>query len=501
MKVFNIKYLAAGGLLALSLASCKKELEKFPTSSIALEQSFESVRDARSWNNGLYSRLRGRFYGIYAYTQDIQGDQLNATIDFGNRNGFPHRWEGFEATEGNINSIWIGYYSGITNANLMIDGFKEITPANATETADLNRYKGDAYAVRAYYYHELVKRFAKPYNPTTAASDEGVPIVLVYDVFAKPARASVKAVYDQVLSDLGQAKTLLAGVAGAQGSTRFTIDGINALEARVKLDMQDWAGAKAAADAVIATGKYPLINTQAAYTAYWHGDTKQEDIMQLAVVNTTETPNTNAIYIGLRTNDNTFRPDFLPSQWVVDEYDAADIRKSVYFATKPGNFTSGTGNITIVNKYPGNPVLFTGATTNYQHAPKFFRIAEMYLISAEAGARSGNAAMGVDALIKLNQLRAARGLTTPLVGLTGAALFDEVKKERFRELAFEGFRLWDLKRWNEGFTRKAPQNPNFLTVGTGYTTLAIAAGNPKFAWGLPSNDVTINPNLKQNQGW
>jgi starch-binding outer membrane protein, SusD/RagB family len=500
MKVFKIKYIA-GGLLALSLASCKKELDKFPSSSIALEQGFESIRDAKAWNNGLYAGLRGRFYGIYTYTQDIQGDQLNATIDFGNRNGFPHRWEGFESTEGNINSIWAGYYRGITDVNLMLEGFQKITTTNATEIADLNRYTGDAYMVRAYYYHELVKRFAKPYNPSSAASDLGVPILTKYDVSAKPSRASVKAVYDQVLSDLEQAKTLLAGVAGAQGSNRFTIDAVKALEARVKLDMQDWAGAKAAADAVIATGKYPLINTQAAYTAYWATDTKQEDIMQIGVVNTTETPATNAIYIGLRTSDNTYRPDFLPSQWVIDKYAATDIRKAAFFASKPGNFTSGTGTITIVNKYPGNPALFTGATTNYQNAPKFFRIAEMYLISAEAGARSGNAAMEVDALIKLNLLRAARGLTTPLVGLTGTALFNAVKEERFLELAFEGFRLWDLKRWNEGFTRSAPQNTNFLTVGTGYTTLSIPANHPKFVWGLPSRDATINPNLQQNPGW
>lgn len=503
MKLYKIKYLA-GGILMLSLVACKKNLEKFPNNNIALDQSFQSVRDARTWNTGLYGLLRGRFYGIYAYTQDIQGDQLNASIDFGNRNGFPHRWEGFEATEGNINSIWQNYYRAITNANIMLDGFQKITPANATETADLNRYKGDAYAIRAYYYHELVRRFAKPYEPATATSDAGVPIVLTYDVFAQPARASVKAVYDQVLADIAQAKTLLAGITGVQGSNRFTIDAVTALEARVKLDMQDWTGAKTAADAVIATNKYPLINTQTALRNYWHTDTKQEDIMQLFVSNvTTEQANTNGgVYLGYSTTFNppAFRPDWVPSQWVIDKYEAADLRKSVYFEAKPVNFTTGTGTMTLVNKFPGNPALFTTAVTNYQHAPKFLRIAEMYLISAEAGARSASGADDADALAKLNALRQARGLAA-LTGLTGAALFAEVKEERFRELAFEGFRLWDLKRWHEGFTRSAPQNTNLLTVGTGYTTLSIAANHPKFAWGLPSNDVTINKNLEQNPGW
>lgn len=494
----KLKNYIAIGLIGLSMASCKKELDKFPTSSIALDQSFQSVRDAKTWNTGLYGILRGRFYGIYQYTQDVQGDQLNATIDFGNRNGFPHRWEGFEATENNINSIWTGYYRGITNANIMLEGFEKIVPANATETAELDRYKGDAYAIRAYYYHELVMRYAKPYEPGTAANTAGVPLVLKYDVFEMPARASVKAVYDQIIADLAQAKTKLAGVPGVQGSIRFTIDAVNALEARVRLHMQDWAGAKAAADAVIATNKYPLYNTAAGIQSYWHNDAKQEDIMQLFVANTTEQANTNgAIYLGFRTNDNLFRPDFVPSLWVMDKYAATDLRKPVFFATKPVTFTTGTGNLVLVNKFPGNPTLFTATTTNYQHAPKFLRIAEMYLISAEAGARGNTDA---DGLAKLNALRVARGLDA-LTGLTDDALFAEVKDERFRELAFEGFRLWDQKRWHEGFGRSAPQNTNFLTVGTGYTALSIPADHPKFAWGVPSNDVTVNPNIQQNPGW
>lgn len=494
----KLNYIAIG-LLALSIASCKKEhLDKFPSSNIELDQSFQSVRDAKTWNTGLYSLLRGRFYGVYQTNQDVQGDQLNATVDFGNRNGFPHRWEGFEATETNLNTIWRGYYSGITNANIMLDGFERIVPANATETAELERYKGDAHAIRAYYYHELIVRYAKPYVAATAATEPGVPLVLKYDVFEMPARASVKAVYDQILADLTQAKAKLAGIAGAQGATRFTIDAVNALEARVKLHMQDWAGAKAAADAVIATNKYPLYTTAAGIQSYWHTDAKQEDIMQLFVANTTEQAATNGtIYLGFRTNDNLFRPDFAPSLWVMAKYPDNDLRKPVYFATKSVTFTTGNGSLVLVNKFPGNPTLFTATTTNYQHAPKFLRIAEMYLISAEAGARGSDDA---DGLAKLNTLRVARGLTA-LAGLADEALFAEVKEERFRELAFEGFRLWDLKRWNEGFTRSAPQNTNFLTVGTGYTTLSIPAGHPKFAWGIPSNDVTVNPNIKQNPGW
>ena len=498
MKLFNMKYIV-GGLLIASLASCSKSLDKMPYSDIELSQSFQSVKDAKTWNTGLYSNLRARVGGIYTFTTDVQADQLNASLDFGNRNGFPHRWEGFLADDYNIRDIWQGYYRGITNANIMINGFNQITPT-AAEEAELNRYKGDAHLVRAFYYSQLIQLFAKPYSATTAASDLGVPLVLEYDVTAQPERATVKAVYDQILSDLDQAKTFLADVPGVKGSPRFTRDVVTALEARVKLNMQDWAGAKAAADALINSGTYPLITDQTAFTNYWHADTDGESILQLTVVAPNELSNANNIYLGYVPAEDRFTPDFIPSQWVVNMYEEDDIRKAAYFEQKP-LLIQGTDydDVWLVNKYPGNPAFFTGATTNYQHEPKVFRIAEMYLISAEASARLGGSGEA-DALTRLNQLRTARGLDA-LSGLSGDALLIAIKEERTRELAFEGFRLLDLKRWNEGFTRRDPQNTAYLSQGANYYTLSIAANNPKFVWGLPQNDVTINPSLTQNPGW
>lgn len=497
MKQYKMKFLI--GCLALFVfASCKKQLDKTPFNAIALSESFKTVKDAKTWNNGVYSFLRGRVYGIYTFSTDVQGDQLNATLDFGNRNGAPHRWD-FTSDDYTIRDVWAGYYSGITNLNIQIAGFNQITPAS-NEVNELNRYKGDAYLARAYYYHQLVMLFAKPYEPATAASDLAIPLVLQYDVTAQPSRATVKAVYDQILNDIGQAKTLLAGVNGAQGSTRFTKDAVSALEARVRLNMKDWAGAKAAADAVIATGTYPLITTQTAFNDYWGKDTKTESILQLQAIAPSELSNANSIYLGYIPSTKRYDPDFVPSQWVVDKYDNADIRKAAYFAQLPVTI-QGTNynNIWLVNKYPGNPALFTGANTNYQHAPKVLRIAEMYLISAEAGANIGGAS-GTDALAKLNALRTARGLPA-LVGLTGTALMNAIKDERFRELAFEGFRLLDLKRWHEPMVRHDPQNTNMLATGANYFTLSIPADHPKFVWGLPANDVTVNRNLQQNPGW
>lgn len=499
MKNNIIKALAVFALGG-GLVSCSKQLDKSPYDAINLGQAFQTIKDAQTWDNGLYAKLRGSVYGLFTYTTDVQADQLNAGLDYGNRNGSPHRWDDFISSDYSISGIWSGYYNTITNANIAIAGYPSITGLTGADADRMKAYEGDAYLIRAYCYHQLVIRWAKAYEPGTAANDEGVPLVLTYNPNATPARATVQQVYDQVLSDIAQAKTLLAGVSGTQGATNFTIDAVLALEARVRLFMQDWAGAKAAADAVINKGTYPLISNKADFISMWTNDLGNEVIFQSEVSAPDELANANSIYLGLIPSSGKYDPDFIPSKWVVDMYDNADIRKAAYFDQKTltvsGNDYAG---IYLVNKYPGNPKFFTGATTNYQQKPKVFRVAELYLISAEAGARSNNAA---GALTALNALRTKRGLPA-LSGLTGDALMQAVKDERFRELAFEGFRLDDLKRWHEGFTRKDPQNLNIIVVGPQYQALSEPADAPKFTWGIPLNDMTANPSLKghQNPGW
>ncbi|MEO6915493.1 MAG: RagB/SusD family nutrient uptake outer membrane protein [Chitinophagaceae bacterium] len=498
MKLSKIK-IALVIVIAIGFASCSKKLDKYPYSSIELSQSFKTVKDAKTWDNGFYAYLRGSVYGIYTFATDVQADQLNASIDYGNRNGAPHRWNDFLADDYTIRDSWSGYYSAITNLNIAIDGYTQIVAQSTAETDSLNKFTGDAYAARAYYYHQLVLRWAKPYEPATAATDLAVPLLTKYDINAKPVRATVKAVYDQIISDIVKAKTLLANVTGRQGATHFNKDVVNALDARVKLSMQDWAGAKTAADLVINTNLYPLITTQAGLAQMWLNDVATEVVFMISLSKPNELGNSNSIYLGsYGATTKRFTPDFIPSKWVIDSYEDKDIRKFVYFAKLP--IASQAGNfddVYLVNKYPGNPALFTTANTNFQQAPKVFRVAESYLISAEAASKNGDAA---SALTTINKLRVARGLTA-LAGVTGDALLQAIKDERTRELAFEGFRLDDLKRWHLGFTRREPQNLNLITTGTQYQGLTIAADADKFVWGLPTNDVTINTNLKQNNGW
>ena len=77
----------------------------------------------------------------------------------------------------------------------------------------------------------------------------------------------------------------------------------------------------------------------------------------------------------------------------------------------------------------------------------------------------------------------------------------EIRNERTRELAFEGFRLFDLKRWHLGFTRGTAQDLGAINVGSNYNTTSIPADANQFVWGIPTYAININTNLVQNTGW
>lgn len=495
-----------GTALTLTAITSCKDLDLKPNDAIDVEVGFQTYLDARFWDAGLHTQLKSRQYGTFLTLQEQQADYLNASLDFGNRGGALHRWGNFLQAN-DVAGPYQSYYSGIANANKVIEGLDRITVNAGAQTDSLNTYKADARAVRAFYYHELMTRYSKPYNPATATTDLGVPLITTYDVKnIYPARATAKVVYDQVLADIAFARAntkrpnrVAVANQAPRASAFLTPDALLALEARVKLATQDWAGAYTAANTVIATNRYPLYTNASDLRSYWYAeDYRQEDIMR-ANSSLSEVPNTNAIFLGYVPAGLYYVPDFIPTQAVVDSYEANDIRKTIYFSQFQ-ILIQGVryNNVWLVNKYPGATSLRDSPTapTNYRHSPKIFRIGELYTIAAEAADRANNP---TGALAALNALRVARGLT--VTAAVGTALTQEIRAERTRELAFEGFRLWDLKRWGLGFSRGTPQNTVFINNGTGFSGLTVAAGDNKYTWGLPTNDLQLNPSLVPNPGW
>lgn len=494
----------------LAGVSCKMDLNS--TSTIPIENPkdvFKTYSDAERLANGMSTDFRSTQYGIYAYTTEVQADMFNASVDFGNRNGPPHTMSvGFTTSDYSVKDVWNGYYNAIMDYNFFIDGVHYVsktttnTDLSSAQIAKINAWKGNAYFFRAMTYHNLVKLYAKDYEPSTANTELGVPLVLKYDVSAKPARATLAASYTQITKDLDSAARFLAQVPGAVRSIVPTIDVVNALKARVQLSMHDYAGAAVTAGALITSGKYTLASTAAALAQEWNTDNGPEDLMQMTAT-LTEYGQANSIWMGayygnMKAGSDvyfTYTPDFFPTLTLLELYGNTDLRFDAYFASnKYASFVGGSGYFAwMFIKYEGNPALRnTIYPSTFLQKAKIFRIAEMYLIKAEAEAMLGQTGA---AQVTLNALQTARK------GLLTNGSMEAVQREWAIETVGEGFRVECLKRWKLGFKNRVPFAPVLVVPGNGYTEIDIPAGYYKLTWPIPANDINTNPNLVQNPGW
>lgn len=495
-KIILITLTAAA--VSLGFNSC--DLDRFPYSEIELSQGMQTVSDVRKLTDGSYSILRAGTYGRHMMTQDIQSDIFHATLSYGNRYGLPYSWDNFNSTDYDLEAQWEFAYLLITNVNNIIANHETVTLENESEENLMAQYLGEAYMMRAIAYSRLIERFAKDYEPASAASDPGVPVLLEFDIDNKPPRSSVQEVYDQIFADIAAAKAQFAKVdwdkatatALAGGSNmRFTPDAATAFEARMYLYTHQWDKAITAAESVISSNKYPLTTTEEDFVALWVDDQGTEIIMHLYGDEVKEGMNTNGNYTSYSNSEKTYMPDYLPEQWVVDLYGDGDHRKAAYLLNADVQIEAAVyTDLYVFNKYPRTTRFSASGDT--RHYPMLFRSAELYLIVAEAAVHNSNAA----GLKRLNELRVARGLEE-----ISALSLDAVKEERTKELMGEGVRLSDLKRWNMPLSRGAAQKDDAVIPGN--KDKQVAAGADKFVWAIPSIDIQLNPNLKnaQNPGW
>ncbi|WP_405259281.1 RagB/SusD family nutrient uptake outer membrane protein [Capnocytophaga stomatis] len=506
----KIKNIIVGGA-SLLLTGCFS-LDQYPQDSFANEDSFNTMNDADFWINGMYENLRESTHGVYMTSSELQTDLID--IRFGTFGGNIYTWEEFTASEPVVQNIWRKYYRNIANINNCIEGFNQIKTESAKEREELTLYKGQLYLTRALYYSKLVTLFCKSYDPATSKKDLGLPLLkkLLVKHTDLPSRSSLEETYDFILQDITQAQEYLKGSQNEEGSRYMTSDAALLLKARMLLYKGEWKQAYDVATSLIQAGTYPLTSSEYALRRVWANDAKQETIVQLyaSAVERVDDNARNDSYTGeyVYTYNNKeyriFTPAFLPNQWVLDLYEDSDIRKSVYYTQKEirKGDTDDLKDLYLVYKYPGNPNLRgTGKAAKAEHEPKIFRIAEAYLIAAEAAYMNNQ--MG-DATRYLNLLRTARKASN--ITVTGAELLEEIKKERVRELAYEGYRLMDLKRWKEGVDRtiRPAQDIDFIRNNPPeqYKMLKKSADDYRMVWPIPSAEIARMKNkLKQNSGW
>ena len=500
----KIIYIALLCSFSVSLPTGCARLDLDPYNYASENTSFKNKRDAEMWVNGMYNALRDYNQGQQMYASDLQADYLNAAAGAMEKLPDMHRWSTFASSEHATASIWKERFLIIQDINTGIKGFP-----NIPEQSEIQELTGALYLGRAYCYTYLVTHFCKPYNSSTATTDLGLPLLTAPTLKNFPTRSSVAETYDFILSDIQKAETLLASQIGAAGADTFTLDAARALKARVLLYKNDWAQAYQVAVALINTNRYPLATSADAFKKIWTEDDNTESIIQLyAAVNAgvyETSDNTNELYLG--ESESFFfpgqidaNPNVLPTQDFIDLFTTDDWRKDVFLK----EVTVGFSSLYAVNKYPRNRELEPIDSYNfyYGHKAKLFRIAETYLIAAEAAYKNNDE---TNAKKYLNLLRAARGLTA--ITTSGSNLFADIQNERNRELAFEDFRLYDLNRWGLPVKRGTPQDVTAIrnTPASDYSELNIQVGSNyyyKIVWPIPVDDIDYEQgNWKQNPNW
>ena len=499
MKIMNkiIKFVC---VTALAFGSVACNLDLAPKTSMGVD-NISTAKDAAAMREGVYRLYRSIYLGEYVYYPDYQSDLFNELSSSGNRGGFMYRHY-IQASDTDVYNNWIRHYSILANANFLIGKIDAMYEGlSAEDKAAVEQYKGEMLIVRAATFRSLALRFCKDYEPSTAATDFGVPIVTTYDPNYRPDRGSMADTYKQITDDIAEAEKLIS-TAGKSDAAYVTKDAITALKAQVALDMHDYTNASKYAASLYAS--YPLVKSAAELEKMWRLDTSSETIFQPAMTKTDLFGRFTDYHAGQWDDAlGDYRCDaaYIPEQWVCDLYDTAkDWRYGPYVKEQHINQMEDNKVTGIVlTKFMGNINLQTGGETQlgWYLMPKVFRVAEMYLIDAEAQYRQSG-----KGLEPLNALRQARGLDALPDTTTGAALFQEIKNERVREMIAEGGRMPDLKRWGDGFTRNK-QTARGLTFGQTGHDMKLAAGAPEFVWPIPRLEIEANANLKgqQNAGW
>jgi starch-binding outer membrane protein, SusD/RagB family len=472
-------------IIIVGLASaCKKDfLVQTPRLSQSNELTLSSYKGLASSTAGVYSRLCATsWYGAgLVITADIKGGNAKRGSVQSGRYVDEYLWNNSPSS---TSQLWTDAYATIAKANNVINvidgGFTEATITQE----QLDQLKGECLFMRALSYFDLARVYCQPY--VAGRDNLGVPVVLKTEN-GYPARNTVGEVYDRVVEDLLTSVDLLSATSpikpDAAWATKTTS---NALLAKVYIYMGNWQGAADYATTVIGTPGLSLF-TAADYTTwdnggYWgSGGPGAEIIFQ---VDGSEGNSSHGYWeaISYMMDPNGYG-DVAASNDVRDLYEAGDVRANLFLQPSkyPGEYWS--------LKYPGR----LGKTPKREYNTPVLRLAEMYLIRAEA-ILNGASTSGVTALSDFNAIRTNRGLAAAsTVDLT------EIYRERRRELCFEGNELFDLARTQRSLVR------------VDYTGLAnknitfVAGGSPdaNYLWAMPipQAEKDANVNMVQNPGY
>jgi hypothetical protein len=467
-------------------------LDTTPTASIDAGSAYSTTKNAAAAINGIYRSFIVRYLSSQGHSGHpammIILDHLGEDLIIGTASASWHvnetRWV---AHRSDVNTMaqfpYEMYYRIIGNANIGIANLdKAVGPA-----ADRNALKGEALALRAFGYFNLVQLYGKRYDATAKPNAQlGVPLVLEPTTEGKP-RNTVEEVYTQINKDLTDAAALLS--TSRVNKSHINLSVVKGLRARVALVQQDWTNAaKFAAEA--RAGYAPMTATQ--YVDGFQDLTNSEWMWGFDhLEDQTEYFGAYHSYISCNYNSTVIRtyPKVINSL-LYKQIPTTDVRAQMWVETPTAtNSVIPPGGVRpkFLNqkfRLPGVP------STSAQGDVPYMRAAEMYLIEAEAKARLNDAAGASQVLFDLIKTRNTSYVKSTS---TGVALIDEVLLQRRIELWGEGHRFFDLKRTNAALNRNGTN-----AIASVALLYDVAPGDVRWEFLIPRREINANPAIVQN---
>lgn len=488
MKINIPKYIMMAFSMLL-LGSCSNDfLEKTPTEFISEDAATANTEALYLSLNGIHRSMYIRYenqgqtgVGGIMQLMDIVGDDLV----FPATNGYylsVYNWTA--PSNDNSSEIRFPYrtfYAIIRNANAIINN----ADAAVGPQKDKNITKGQALLYRAFCHFQLVQIYGKRYVPGATNSQDGVPLALnTRDIVG---RSTVEEVYKQVNSDIDEAIRLLDGYKKPNNSHLDLPVGYG-LKARVNLVQGNWS---VAADNAIKARTGKDLMAIAEYTKGFN-DYKNQEWMwgsHIVEVQTAYFANFGA-YMSRNFNSTVIRscPKAINSK-LYNQIPSTDVRAAIF--SKTGKHP-GVELVSTAKLFPYTSQKFLSVSTSDSRCDvPYMRVAEMYLIEAEAKARLGEA----DAATILFDFVKKRNPSYVLSTKAGQALVDEIVFQRRIELWGEGFRFFDLKRTNSDLDRTGANHNTTYTGGV----LSVPAADKRWQWLIPRAEINANPLIKQNE--
>ncbi|WP_134090234.1 RagB/SusD family nutrient uptake outer membrane protein [Olivibacter sp. XZL3] len=476
MKHINKAFLAVLASVLLLTTSCEKFLTEEPTSDLTNELVLNDVTGLNLLLQGTYRMMRDGNNGSadnpaisspsgIRLLSSVSGFDMMVNQEQVGNNWYFYTYSNqrYDATSGITSAMWTTMYRVINNTNLILENVDNIEG----EQSAINAIKGQALALRARCYFNLVRMYQHTYG--IAKDKPGVPLQLTSDLEAK-ARASVAEVYNQIVGDLTSAETLLVDYA-RPSINYYNQDVVHFLLAEVYLTMEDWAKAQQYANKVRVA--YSLM-TIGEYAAGFSSPNREWVLGYEQGAQDYWWYDSPACWFDFGQNNAPWQAEqILPANSFVEDVMADDPR--ALFIENP----------LYPGRYAATKFLELRDEPPYGHLYDF-RAAEMYLVEAEAAARQNDVQT---ALQVLNTLQRERGAT--VTSATGQQdLIDAILLERRKEMWGEGLEWFDILRLQLPVERTTAQGH--------FQNVSVPQNSNRLILMIPEREVINNSLLEQN---